>query len=51
MPVQRKTELHRRRVRRQKLAKLRRRYEAAESDAERAAVVQKLTRVAPWVIA
>ncbi|MBI3456081.1 MAG: hypothetical protein HY002_09885 [Candidatus Rokubacteria bacterium] len=49
MPVLRRTELHRRRARREKLAKLRRRYEAAEADAEKVAVLKKLFRVAPWL--
>lgn len=49
MPQIRRTELHRRRVRREKLARLRQRYHRAESDAERARVVDKILRVAPWL--
>ena len=45
----RDTELHRRRARRQKLAKLRRRYAAATTEAARRAVVEKVSRVARWL--
>ncbi len=47
MPVPRKTELHRRRVRRIKLAKLRTRYVRAKSDQERAKIWEKVVRVHP----
>ena len=47
MPVQREKELRRRRTRRKKVAKLRRRYAAAKSEAERAAMLEKLAKIAP----
>ncbi len=47
MPVQREKELRRRRARRKKVAKLRRRYAAAKSEAERAAILEKLAKTAP----
>lgn len=47
MPVIRRTELHRRRVRRAKLAKLRKRYQAARTEEEKAQVLEKAARVAP----
>jgi hypothetical protein len=47
MPNQRGKDLRRRRTRRKKVAKLRRRYAAARSEAERAAILEKLSRVAP----
>jgi hypothetical protein len=43
----RKGEMHRRRVRRRKLAELRQRYAAAKTEEERAALLAKLARVAP----
>jgi hypothetical protein len=43
----RRTELRRRRGRRQKLAKMRARYETASTDTERAALLEKLLKVAP----
>ena len=43
----RRTELHRRRTRRHKLAKLRSRYSRAETEAERAAVLEKVFKVSP----
>jgi hypothetical protein len=46
MPVQRVKELRRRRTRLKKVAKLRRRY-AAKTEAERAAIIEKLAKVAP----
>ncbi len=47
MPIQRLKELRRRRTRRKKVAKLRQRYAAARSEAERAAILEKLSKVAP----
>ena len=47
MPIQRGKELRRRRTRRKKVAKLRQRYAAARSEAERAAILEKLSKVAP----
>lgn len=49
MPGIRRGELHRRRVRRKKLAKLRDRYAQAETPADRAAILEKISKVAPWV--
>jgi hypothetical protein len=46
----RRTELRRRRTRHWTLVKLRRRFETAESSSEKAAVLVKLSKVAPWVI-
>jgi hypothetical protein len=43
----RKGEMHRRRVRRRKLADLRQRYDAAKTEEDRASLLAKLTRVAP----
>lgn len=43
----RKSEINRRRQRRQKLGKLRRRYAAAKTDGERSKLVDRLRRVAP----
>ncbi len=45
----RRTELRRRRTRRQTLVKPRRRFETAESDAEKA-VLGKLSKVTPWLV-
>ena len=47
MPIQRAKELRRRRARRKKVAKLRQRYRAAKGEAERAAILAKLAKVAP----
>ncbi|HEY4719632.1 MAG TPA: DUF6800 family protein [Candidatus Methylomirabilis sp.] len=47
MPVPRKTEIHRRRVRRLKLARLRRRYVRAKSEEEKARIWQKVVKVNP----
>ncbi len=47
MPIERGKELRRRRTRRKKVAKLRRRYAVARSEAERAAILEKLSKVAP----
>lgn len=47
MPIQRRKELRRRRTRRKKVAKLRQRYAAATTEAERAAILEKLSKVAP----
>jgi len=43
----RRTELRRRRARRQKLARIRRRYETASTDTERATLLEKLLKVGP----
>jgi hypothetical protein len=43
----RKSEISRRRARRQKVRKLRKRYTAARTDGERAHLLSKLGRVAP----
>ena len=47
MAVERYKELQRRRSRHKAIVKLRRRYQAAKSEAERAAIVEKLAKVAP----
>ncbi len=47
MPVQRAKELRRRRVRHKKIAKLRQRYHAAKSEADRGAIVEKVAKVVP----
>ncbi len=47
MPVPRMTELHRRRKRREKLAKLRKRYREAKSHEEKAKILEKAAQVAP----
>ena len=49
MPQIRRGELRRRRVRRKKLAALRDRYEYAEDEAEKAAVLKRLVNIAPWL--
>jgi hypothetical protein len=49
MSGSRRAELHRRRLRRKKLGKLRDRYARAETDADRTAVLQKIAEVAPGV--
>src|SRR5262245_48162628 len=46
----RRTELRRRRTRHRTRVKLRRRFQTAESDAEKAAVLVKLSKVAPWLM-
>ena len=45
----RKGEIHRRHVRRQKLAELRKRYAVAKTEEQRASLLAKLARVAPTV--
>jgi hypothetical protein len=45
----RRNELHRRRVRRQRLKKLRERYARAKTNAEKEQILQKVSRVAPCV--
>jgi len=45
----RKSEIRRRRKRREKLAKLRRRYAAAKTEAERAKVFEKALRISPTI--
>ncbi len=47
MPIQRERVIRRRRTRRKKVAKLRQRYRVAESEAERAAILEKLAKIAP----
>jgi hypothetical protein len=47
MPAQREKELRRRRTRRKKVAKLRRRYAATKSEAERTGILEKLAKIAP----
>lgn len=49
MAGSRRTELHRRRVRRKKLAKLRDRYSRAETEADRTAILEKIAKFAPGV--
>jgi hypothetical protein len=49
MPRIRRTELHRRRVRRKKLAKLKDRYARAETEADQATIREKIAKIAPWV--
>ena len=45
--MSRRTELHRRRVRRKKLAKLRTRYHTADTQTVRAAVLERIVKLAP----
>jgi Family of unknown function (DUF6800) len=47
MARSRRTELHRRRVRRKRLAKVRDRYSRAETEADRTALLEKIAKVAP----
>ncbi len=47
MPVERKKEVRKRRVRRAKLAKLRKRYQAAKTEEEKSKILQKVSQVAP----
>ena len=47
MPLPRMTELHRRRARRQKLAKLRRKYRQAKTQDEKQKILAKAARVSP----
>lgn len=47
MPVQRMIELHRRRARRHKLAKLRRLYREAKTQEAKAKILEKAARVSP----
>ncbi|MFQ5540360.1 MAG: DUF6800 family protein [Candidatus Binatia bacterium] len=49
MPLPRKSELRRRRVRRKKLAKLRRLYREAKTQEQKAKVLAKVSKVAPGV--
>lgn len=48
MPVLRQTEIHQRRVRRNKLAKLRKKYAETKSTSEREMILAKASRIAPW---
>ena len=45
----RKTEIHARRVRKVKMKKLRERFTASKSAAEKELILQKVGRVAPWM--
>jgi len=47
MPLPRMTELRRRRARRQKLAKLRRKYRQAKTQDEKQKILAKAARVSP----
>ena len=49
MVVIRQTEIHQRRVRKLKLKKLRGRYKEAKNASEKQKIVEKLTRLAPWI--
>ena len=49
MARERQVELHSRRMRKMKLRKLRVRYGAAKSSTEKEAVIQKASRIAPWL--
>lgn len=49
MPVPRRAELNKRRMRQEKLAKLRKRYHAAKSEADKAKILQKVFKLAPWL--
>jgi len=49
MVVIRQTEIHQRRVRKLKLKKLRGRYKEANNASEKQKIVEKLTRLAPWI--
>jgi hypothetical protein len=46
VPVQRKKEIRRRRVRHEKIAKLRQRYRTTKSEAEKVVILQKLAKMA-----
>ncbi len=50
MPRSWRAELRRRRTRHRTLVKLRRRFETAETGTEQAAVLVKLSKVAPWLL-
>jgi hypothetical protein len=45
----RKTEIHRRRKRREKLRKLRSRYSLAKTNQEKEKILEKVKRIAPWL--
>ncbi len=47
--VTRLQQIRRRRARREKLSKLRERYRAAKSSADRERLLEKMKRVAPWL--
>ncbi|RMG40934.1 MAG: hypothetical protein D6725_02455 [Planctomycetota bacterium] len=47
--VERTRELARRRHRREKLKKLRQKFRAAKSDAERQAIIEKVRKISPFV--
>jgi hypothetical protein len=49
MPVERRTEIHRRRHRRQKLMKLRAKLAAAGNKEERKKIIEKIQRISPFV--
>jgi hypothetical protein len=49
MPVERQREIHRRRVRKEKLQKLRQRYAGTTSSAEKTRILEKLKKISPWM--
>lgn len=49
MATERQKELHRRRVRRLKLKKLRVRYQASHDASVKEKIIQKAARIAPWI--
>jgi hypothetical protein len=49
MSLIRRVELNRRRIRREKLAKLRDRYQKAKTEAEKASIREKVSKIAPWL--
>lgn len=50
MSAERKTEIHRRRHRRDKLVKLRAKLAAASSKEERKKIVEKIRRISPFAL-
>lgn len=47
MPILRMTELHRRRARRKKLAKLRRKFQQTKSQEQKTKILAKAARISP----
>ena len=49
MAVERSTEIHRRRVRKVKLRKLRAKYKEAKGAVEKEKITAKVAKIAPWL--
>ncbi len=45
----RKIEIHRRRVRREKLKKLREKYKSAQTEEEKKKIIEKMKKITPWL--